>query len=136
MSETPHEVLLPDGWPRPKGYANGIAARGRFVFVGGQIGWDTEGRFADGLCAQARQALQNILAVLREGGAEPAHVTRLTWYVTDMEAYTSSLREIGRLYREEFGAHFPAMSLVQVSRLVEPAACVEIEATAVVPEDV
>jgi enamine deaminase RidA (YjgF/YER057c/UK114 family) len=127
------EVLLPEGWPRPVGYANGIAAQGRMIFVAGQVGWDAEGRFADGLVPQVRQALLNVVAVLRAGGAEPRHVVRLTWYVTDREAYRSKRAEIGHTYREVIGAHYPAMTLVQVNALLENAALVEIEATAVVP---
>jgi enamine deaminase RidA (YjgF/YER057c/UK114 family) len=130
------EVLLPEGWPRPVGYANGVAARGRFVFVAGQVGWDTEGRFADGLVPQVRQALENIVAVLRAGGAEPTHLVRLTWYVLDREAYRSSRADIGRVYREVIGPTYPTMALVQVAGLLEDRALVEIEATAVVPDDV
>ncbi len=127
------QILQPGGWPMPKGYANGVAAEGRFVVTGGVIGWDSQGHFPDGFVAQVRQALRNIAAILTEGGAGPEHLVRLTWYVVDMDEYLESLRELGQVYREIFGAHYPAMALVQVVRLVEKAARVEIEATAVVP---
>ena len=131
----PHRVLLPAGWPRPRGYANGIEARGRMVFVGGMIGWDETGRFpSDDLADQVRQTLRNIAAVLAEAGAGPEHVTRMTWYVTDMEAYRDSQRAIGEAYRAVMGNRFPAMALVQVVSLVERGAKVEIEATAVLPD--
>src|SRR3954466_3182121 len=126
-------VLQPSGWPMPKGYANGMAADGRLVVTGGVIGWDTQGHIAPDFIAQVRQALSNIAEILAEGGASPAHLVRLTWYVVDIEEYLASLKELGRVYREIFGAHYPAMALVQVVRLVEKAARVEIEATAVVP---
>lgn len=126
-------VLLPEGWPQPKGYANGVMAQGRCVFVGGQIGWDTKGVFPDGFVAQVRQTLENIAAVLAEAGAGPEHLVRLTWYVVDIDEYAASLRELGQAYRAVLGANYPAMTLVQVVRLVEPAARVEIEATAVIP---
>lgn len=127
------QVLQPGGWPAPKGYANGMAADGRLVVTGGVIGWDVQGRLADGFVAQVRQALSNVSAILGEGGARPEHLVRLTWYVVDMEEYLSNLKMLGRIYREIFGTHYPAMALVQVVRLVEKAARVEIEATAVVP---
>lgn len=129
-------VLQPEGWAPARGYANGIAASGRLVFVAGQIGWDpSTGAFAsDDFVAQTAQALRNIAAVLREAGAEPGHVVRLTWFITDKAAYLAAQREIGRAYREVMGRHFPAMSVVVVSALVEDRAKVEIEATAVVPE--
>ena len=123
--------LQPPGWPEPRGYANGIEASGRLVFVGGQIGWDASGAFASGLVAQVRQALSNIVAVLAEAGAGPSHVVRLTWYVVDREGYLASQREIGEAYRSVMGRHFPAMAVVQVVALVEAEALVEIEATAV-----
>jgi enamine deaminase RidA (YjgF/YER057c/UK114 family) len=126
-------TLQPSGWPAPKGYANGMAAEGRIVVTGGVIGWDNEERLANGFVAQVRQALCNIAAILAEGGAQPEHLVRLTWYVVDIEEYLSNLKELGRVYREIFGSHYPAMALVQVVRLVEKAARVEIEATAVVP---
>ena len=126
-------VLQPSGWPAPKGYANGMAADGRIVVTGGVIGWDTEGHLPKDFSTQVKQALENIAAILAEGGAGPEHLVRLTWYVVDMDEYLANLRELGRIYREIFGAHYPAMALVQVVRLVEKAARVEIEATAVVP---
>lgn len=131
---SPLRTLLPPGWPAPKGYANGITGRGRLVFVGGMVGWDEQGRFADGFVPQVVQALRNVVAVLREGGAAPEHVARLTWYVVDMEEYRRSLRELGSAYRSVMGRHYPAMALVQVAALVEPEARVEIEATALVPD--
>jgi enamine deaminase RidA (YjgF/YER057c/UK114 family) len=129
----PVQILQPSGWPVPKGYANGMAADGRIVVTGGVIGWDSEGRLAEGFVAQVRQTLRNIAAILSEGAARPEHLVRLTWYVVDMDEYLASLRELGRIYREIFDTHYPAMALVQVVRLVEKAARVEIEATAVVP---
>ena len=125
-------TLQPEGWPAPRGYANGMMGRGRVVFVGGQIGWDAEGRFADGMVGQIAQALRNILAVLAAAGGGPQHIARLTWYVTDIATYRASLKEMGPIYREAFGRHFPAMAVVAVSALVEPEALLEIEATAVV----
>jgi enamine deaminase RidA (YjgF/YER057c/UK114 family) len=127
------EVLQPSGWPMPKGYANGMAAEGRLVVTGGVIGWDTANQLADGFVAQVRQTLENIVAILAEGGAGPQHLVRLTWYVVDMDEYLDNLKALGAIYREVMGAHYPAMALVQVVRLVEKAARVEIEATAVVP---
>jgi enamine deaminase RidA (YjgF/YER057c/UK114 family) len=127
-------ALQPPGWPAPRGYSNGMMGRGRVVLVGGQIGWDAEGRFPQGLVPQVRQALLNILAVLKEAGGGPEHVGRLTWYVTDMEEYRASLKELGPVYREVMGRNFPAMALVQVVALVEREARVEIEATAILPD--
>ena len=127
-------MLQPRGWPRPKGFANGIRARGEMVFVGGMIGADSEGRLAEGFVAQTRQALKNITEVLAQAGGAPAHVVRLTWYVRDMDEYRADLAALGAAYRAVMGRHFPAMAVVEVSRLVEPAARVEIEATAVLPE--
>ncbi|MCP3398804.1 RidA family protein [Bradyrhizobium sp. CCGB20] len=126
-------VLQPGGWPQPKGYANGITAEGRLVVTGGVVGWDAAGRFADGFVAQVRQTLENIVAILAEGGAGPEHLVRLTWYVVDMDEYISNLKMLGKAYRDVVGVHYPSMALVQVVRLVEPAARVEIEATAVIP---
>jgi enamine deaminase RidA (YjgF/YER057c/UK114 family) len=126
-------VLQPAGWPAPRGYANGMMADGRILVTGGVVGWDVAGNFPDGFVAQVRQTLLNIRAILAEGGAEPHHLVRLTWYVLDVEEYVASPRELGRAYREIVGAHYPAMAVVQVVRLVEKAARVEIEATAVVP---
>jgi enamine deaminase RidA (YjgF/YER057c/UK114 family) len=126
-------VLQPSGWPAPKGYANGMAADGRLVVTGGVIGWDADGNLPDDFVAQARQTLNNISAILAEGGARAEHLVRLTWYVVDMEEYLANLKVLGQIYREIFGRHYPAMALVQVVRLVEKAARIEIEATAVVP---
>jgi len=126
-------VLQPSGWPMPKGYANGMVADGRIVVTGGVIGWDREERLAEGFVAQVRQTLSNIAAILAEADARPEHLVRLTWYVVDIEEYLANLRDLGQIYREIFGTHYPAMALVQVVRLVEKAARVEIEATAVVP---
>jgi len=129
------QVLLPAGWRRPKGYANGVAARGRMVFVAGMIGWDAQGVFhSDDFALQARQALENMVAVLREAGAQPEHITRMTWYVTDKREYLAAAREIGRAFREVVGAYNAAMTAVQVTALIEDRAKVEIEATAVVPD--
>ena len=127
------QVLQPSGWPAPKGYANGMAADGRLVVTGGVIGWDTQGHLPGDFAGQVRQALSNISVILAEGGAKPEHLVRLTWYVVDMEEYLANLKTLGQIYRDIFGAHYPAMALVQVVRLVEKAARVEIEATAVVP---
>ena len=127
------QILQPSGWPAPKGYANGMTADGRLVVTGGVIGWDDQGRLPTGFAAQVRQTLSNISAILAQGDARPEHLVRLTWYVVDMEEYLSNLKTLGRIYRDIFGAHYPAMALVQVVRLVEKAARVEIEATAVVP---
>ena len=129
-----HQALLPPGWPRPKGYANGVAAQGRQVVVAGMIGWDAQGRFADGgIVGQTRQALRNIVEVLAEGGATPAHIVRMTWYVTDKQDYLAAGREIGAAYRELIGNYSVAMTAVEVKALMEDAAVVEIEVTAVVP---
>jgi enamine deaminase RidA (YjgF/YER057c/UK114 family) len=125
--------LQPPGWPEPRGYANGVLAEGRLVFVGGQIGWDSTGAFASDLVGQVRQTLLNIVAVLAEADAKPEHVTRLTWYITDREDYLARQKEIGAAYRDVMGRHFPAMAVVQVVALVEAQARVEIEATAVLP---
>ena len=128
------EILLPEGWPRPKGYADGVAAEGRLVFVAGQIGWNERREFAEKTFAgQFRQTLLNTLAVLSAGGARPEHVARMTWYVTDKQAYLAALPEVGRAWRELFGSHYPAMAVVQVTALMEDEALVEIETTAVVP---
>ncbi|WP_291694565.1 RidA family protein [Bradyrhizobium sp.] len=127
------EILQPSGWPKPKGYANGVAAEGRIVVTGGVVGWDSEERLAEGFVAQVRQTLLNIQAILEEGGARPEHLVRLTWYVVDIDEYLDNLKELGRIYRDIFGTHYPAMALLQVVRLVEKTARVEIEATAVVP---
>jgi enamine deaminase RidA (YjgF/YER057c/UK114 family) len=128
------QVLLPEGWPRPKGYANGVAATGRQVFIAGMIGWDAQGVFhSDDFAAQARQALQNIVDVLREAGGKPEHIVRLTWYVTDKREYLAAGREVGAAFREVIGSYNAAMTAVQVTALIEDRAKVEIEATAVIP---
>ena len=126
-----NQILQPAGWPRPKGYSNGIKARGEMVFVGGMVGMTPDRQFPEGFVAQTRLALQNIVAVLTEGGATPADVVRMTWYVLDMDEYLSVQRELGAAYREIMGTSFPAMALVEVRRLVEPKARLEIETTAV-----
>ena len=129
------QVLLPPGWPRPRGYANGVAASGRMVFVAGMVGWDAEGRFAsDSLAGQARQALQNVVDVLKEGGARPEHIVRMTWYVTSKREYLDASREIGQAFRELIGSFNAAMSAVEVTALMEDKAKVEIEVTAVIPQ--
>lgn len=130
---TVHRVLQPAGWPRPKGYSNGILAEGRIVVTGGVVGWDAAGVFATTFVEQARQTFENIAAILAEAGAGPEHLVRLTWYVTDMDQYLTAPRELGAAYRSVFGLNFPAMAAVQVMRLVEAAAKLEIEATAVLP---
>lgn len=130
-----HTILQPEGWAKPAGYANGIAARGRFVFVGGQIGWNRQTRFeTDDLVGQVRQTLQNIVEVLAEAGAGPKHLTSMTWYLTDKAEYLANLKQIGRVYREFLGRHYPAMAAVQVVALIEDRAKVEIQAIAVVPD--
>lgn len=127
------KALLPKGWPRPSGYANGMTAKGRLVVTGGIVGWDVMGNFSPDFVTQVRQLFSNILQILAEGGAGPEHLVRLTWYVVDLEEYRANLKGIGRAYRETIGAHYPAMAVVQVGGLLEPAARLEIEATAVVP---
>lgn len=127
-------TLLPEGWPRPRGYANGIEAEGKLVFVAGQIGWTPEGVFVETtLTGQFRQTLANTLAVLREANAGPEHVVRMTWYITDKRAYLAALAEIGAIWRELMGRHYPAMAVVEVKALIEDAALVEIETTAIIP---
>jgi enamine deaminase RidA (YjgF/YER057c/UK114 family) len=129
------EVVLPSGWPRPKGYANGVVVSGKMLFIAGMIGWDAEGRFAsDDFAVQARQALQNIVAVLREAGGRPEHIVRMTWYVTDKREYLAAGRELGQAFREIIGSYNAAMTAVQVTALIEDRAKVEIEATAVLPD--
>ncbi len=128
-------ALLPPGWPRPKGYANAISAKGRLIATAGVVGWTAEERFeTDDLAGQFRQVLVNTLAILAEDGAGPEHIVRMTWYVTDLPAYRASLAEIGAAYRELVGKNFPAMAVVGVTALVEPRAKIEIETLAVVPE--
>jgi enamine deaminase RidA (YjgF/YER057c/UK114 family) len=131
--DTGQRVLQPPGWPRPRGYANGIIVDGEAIFLAGQIGWDAQGHFADGMARQVRQALANIVTLLAEAGASPPHLVRLTWFVTDLQAYRDNQPAIGEAYRATIGRHFPAMSVIGVSQLVEPSALVEIEATAVLP---
>ncbi len=127
------QILLPAGWPRPSGYSNGIAAEGRMIFVAGQIGWDATQTFrSDDFVDQVRQALENTLAVLAEAEVGPGHLVRMVWYVTDKRHYLDRLPEVGAVYREVIGKHYPAMTLVEVSALLEPRAKVEIETTAVV----
>lgn len=130
-----HRLLQPSGWPRPRGYANGVSARGRMVFVAGQIGWDEQGRLAgEDLVSQTRQALRNIATILAEDGGRPEHLVRLTWFIVDRDEYLASTVALGEAYRGVVGAHYPAMSVVEVTALMEAGAVVEIEATAVVPD--
>jgi len=134
MTQSPHEFLHPKGWKPAAGYANGVAASGRMVFLGGLIGWNADQVFeSDDFIDQVAQTLRNIVEVLAEAGGKPEHLVRLTWYVTDKHEYLSRLRDLGGVYREIIGKHFPAMALVQVVALVEDRAKVEIEATAVIP---
>ncbi|MEN9629257.1 MAG: hypothetical protein RJA10_2484 [Pseudomonadota bacterium] len=129
------QVLLPAGWPRPRGYANGVVTRGRQVYIAGMIGWDAQGVFhSDDFATQARQALQHIVDVLKEAGGKPEHIVRMTWYVTDKREYLAAGREVGAAYRELIGAYNAAMTAVQVTALIEDRAKVEIEATAVIPD--
>jgi enamine deaminase RidA (YjgF/YER057c/UK114 family) len=128
------QILQPPGWARPKGFSNGIAASGRLVFVAGQVGWTGQGEWREkSFAGQFRQALGNILAVLKEAGGGPEHIVRLTWYVLDKREYLAAVKEVGAAYRELMGRHYPAMAVVQVSGLVEDEARLEIEATAVIP---
>jgi enamine deaminase RidA (YjgF/YER057c/UK114 family) len=129
-----NRVLRPDGWPVPQGYADGLLASGKIVVTGGVVGWDTQRQFAKGFVQQARLALENIVSIIAAGGALPEHIVRLTWYVVDMDEYLANRKALGKAYREVIGAHYPAMALMQVVRLVEKEARVEIEATAVIPE--
>ena len=130
-----HAILQPEGWVKPVGYANGIAARGRLVFVGGQVGWTGQSKFeTDDLVGQVRQALQNVVAVIAEAGGKPQHITSMTWYFTDKAEYLANLKPIGVVYREVIGNYYPAMAAIQVVALIEDRAKVEIQATAVVPE--
>ncbi|MBX3562427.1 MAG: RidA family protein [Sphingomonas sp.] len=129
------KALLPPGWSRPKGYANGISAKGRVIVTAGVVGWTAEEKFeATDLPGQFRQVLRNTLAILAEDDAGPEHIVRMTWFVTDIPAYRASLKEIGSAYKELIGKNFPAMAVVGVTALVEPQAMIEIETTAVVPE--
>jgi enamine deaminase RidA (YjgF/YER057c/UK114 family) len=128
------QILQPPDWARPRGYSNGIVMTGKLVFISGQIGWDGQGKFhSDDFADQTHQALQNILAILAEAGGKPEHIARLTWYVVDKADYLASGKKLGSRYRELMGNHYPVMSVVQVSALIEDAAKVEIEATAVIP---
>ncbi len=130
------DIIHPEGWARPSGYANGVAARGRYVAISGQIGWNERNELvSDDFYEQACQALRNVIAVLRAGGGEPSHLVRLTWYITDKDAYRASLPQLGKGYRDILGDFYPAMALVQVADLLEDGAKVEIEATAIIPED-
>ena len=129
------QVLLPPGWPRPKGYSNGVAARGRQVFIAGMVGWDEHGVFAgDDFASQAKKALQNIVDVLRVADGKPEHIVRMTWYVTDKREYLAAGREIGQAFREIIGSYNAAMTAIEVTALIEDRARVEIEATAVIPD--
>ncbi len=124
--------LLPDGWPRPAGYSNGILAKGETIYVAGMVGWDKSGKFADGLVAQFRRILENTVAVLKEGGATPANIVRMTWYVKDLDDYRDNLKAFGQVYRDVIGKNYPVMAVVGVTDLVEVQALIEIETTAVV----
>jgi enamine deaminase RidA (YjgF/YER057c/UK114 family) len=128
-----NRILRPERWPVPQGYADGMVASGQIVVTGGVVGWDGQRRFPRSFVEQTRLALENIVAIIAVGKARPEHIVRLTWYVVDMDQYLSSRKLLGRVYRENMGSHYPAMAVVQVVRLVEPEALVEIEATAVVP---
>jgi enamine deaminase RidA (YjgF/YER057c/UK114 family) len=134
MSLTQFQILLPEGWPRPPGYSNGVIAEGRQIFIAGQVGWDAQGRFeSPDMAGQVGQSLQNILAILAEANGRPEHIVRLTWYITSRDEYYAELAQIGAAYGRVMGKHFPAMSVVQVVALMEAQAKVEIEATAVIP---
>ncbi len=134
MSATPHEILEPPDWKAARGYANGVAASGRAIFLGGTIGWNGQQEFeSDDFVDQTRQCLRNIVAVLAEAGAGPEHLVRMTWYITDRDEYLARLKEMGAAYREVIGSHYPAMAMIQVVALMEARAKVEIEATAVLP---
>ena len=135
MTEQAHQAILPSGWPRPKGYANGVVAQGRMLFIAGMIGWDAQGQFhSDDFAEQARQALRNIADVLREAGAAPQHIVRMTWYVTDKREYLAAGKAIGQAFRDIIGVYDIAMTAVEVRALIEDRAKVEIEATAVLPD--
>ena len=131
------EFLQPAGWARPIGYANGVAARGKMIFVAGQIGWNEQCKFeSDDLVVQTSQTLKNVAAVLRAGGAAPEHVVSMTWFLLDRKEYSARLKEIGAVYRDVMGRHFPAMTALQVSGLIEDRAKVEIQAIAVIPDEI
>ncbi|MBN9045495.1 MAG: RidA family protein [Rhizobiales bacterium] len=130
-----HKTLQPQGWARPIGYANGVEARGRLIFIGGQVGWNGQQQFeTDDFVEQTGQTLQNIVDVLAEAGGRPEHITSMTWYFTDKAEYNANLKSIGRVYRDIIGKHFPAMAAVQVVALVEDRAKIEIQAHAVIPD--
>ena len=133
QNDTSQRVLQPASWARPRGYANGIIAGGETIFLAGQIGWNAQERFVDGIAGQVEQALINIVTLLAEAGAAPRHLVRLVWYITDLRTYRENRASIGAAYRRVIGRHFPTMSVIGVSQLVEPAALVEIEATAILP---
>lgn len=127
--------ILPDGWPRPKGFSQGIIAEGKLMFVAGQVGWTPQEQFeTDDFAGQAAQAFQNIADILSAAGAKPEHVTRLTWFITSKQEYLASLKEIGAAYREVFGSHYPVMAVIEVTALMEDRAKIEVEATAVIPD--
>ena len=128
------KILQPPNWPRPKGYAHGVATKGTQVFLSGVVGWNAQGEFAIGFAAQVRQALLNIVAILHEAQAKPEHIVRMTWYVCDKNEYAAATKEIGAAYREIIGDHYPAMTVVEISGLLEAQARLEIEVTAVAPE--
>ncbi len=129
------QVLLPSGWPRPKGYANGVAVKGTQIYIAGMVGWDAHGVFhTDDFAGQTRQALENIVAVLKEAGATPEHIVRMTWYITDKQEYLAAAREVGQAFRDVIGSYNITMTAVVVADLIEDRAKVEIEATAVIPE--
>ncbi|OGA22672.1 MAG: enamine deaminase RidA [Betaproteobacteria bacterium RIFCSPLOWO2_02_FULL_65_24] len=129
------KIIQPPGWPKPKGYSNGIVAKGRLVFVAGQVGWNAQEKFeTSDLAGQAQQALKNIVAILAEAGAGPEHICRMDWFLGDVKEYNASLKEIGAAYRDVIGRHFPVMTAVQVSGFVETGAKLEIEVTAVLPD--
>ena len=135
MTKNSHKILQPPDWMSPKGYSNGVSATGRQIFISGMIGWDAQGQFhTDDFAGQVRQALQNVVEVLQEAGARPEHIVRMTWYVVNKSEYVGAYKEIGLVYREIIGRHFPSMTAVQVQALIEDRAKVEIEVTAVVPE--
>ena len=128
------QMILPKGWPRPRGYSNGILAEGKTLYVGGQIGWDEHEQFhTDDFIEQMAQALKNTVAILDAGGARPEHIVRMTWYITDRDEYLTRLKEMGQIYRDIIGRHFPVMAMVQVAGLMETRARVEVETTAVIP---
>ena len=134
VAQTLHQVLQPDGWAKPKGYANGISASGRTIYVAGQVGWNAQGQFeSDDLVAQTGQTLRNVVAVLAVGGASPEHLTSMTWYFTDKAEYLARLPEIGTVYRHTIGRHYPTMAAIEVSALMEDRAKIEIQAIAVLP---